>query len=106
MSINLKDLVKEEPPKCYEESYYHLSGLHICKEFSKNVYYVIPNNEFKNLYEPPVIGSIEVYLGSYEDIVPKISITDAIFFDPPWVEDGQTYNRKNALYGRIKPYQC
>ena len=27
MSINLKDLVKEEPPKCYEESFYHLSGL-------------------------------------------------------------------------------
>ena len=49
MEINLKDLVKEEPPKCYEESYYHLSGLHICKEFSKNIYYVIPNNDFRNL---------------------------------------------------------
>tara|TARA_Y100001968_G_scaffold189641_1_gene173806 strand:- start:23339 stop:25456 length:2118 start_codon:yes stop_codon:yes gene_type:complete len=49
MAINLKDLVKEEPPKCYQESYYHLSGLHICKEFSKEIYYVIPNNEFRNL---------------------------------------------------------
>ena len=49
MALDLKDLVKEEAPKCYEESYYHLSGLHICKEYSKQIYYVIPNNEFKNL---------------------------------------------------------
>ncbi len=55
MDINLQDFVKEEPPKCYEESYYHLSGIHICKEFSKNLYYVIPNNEFRN------IADIDIY---------------------------------------------
>ena len=52
----------------------------------------------KDLYIPPVNGGIKVYLGSYEDVIPKINDpTDAIFFDPPWVEGGDTYNIKNPV---------
>ena len=73
MSINLKDLVKEEPPKCYEESYYHLSGLHICKEFSKNFYYVIPNNEFKNLNDIDIYKKNRKKHNSFESALKETS---------------------------------
>jgi len=59
------------------------------------------SKKLKDLYNPPVNGNIKVYLGSYENILPKIKLNDVIFFDPPWNSEGDTYNKINPVIPKL-----
>jgi len=59
------------------------------------------SKKIKDLYNPPVNGNIKVYLGSYEDVLPKIKSNDTIFFDPPWTSGSETYDKMNPVIPKL-----